>query len=434
MSLYKRSGTWWTDFSLNGQRFRMTLDTSDWREAQRLEKEKISEAQQGKFATSSQRFARLVFSLAADNYLDERKLYLAPRSVTTESERLKPLRAFFDGARLLNITADSIRKYISHRKNLGLSNRTINMEVSCLSRILRRAKKWHLVSEDFTPLPERHHVGRALTSREKANLIKMAATSTNSDNARLAMQLALTTTMRGCELKGLRWGDVDLLGRTVTVQRKTTKSDAGARIIPLNADAWETVVELWNRAKVMAVPNPNHFLLPSCEGGKIDPTRPIKTWRTAWRNLTRLIECPQCGQFQSSGSICRNKICGADISRITNSIAGLRFHDLRHHAITELAESQASDQTILSIAGHVSPRMLAHYSHVRLEAKRNALEALSSIGPGIGYGTKHGTNERRAADAFPQAIENMVDVTGIEPVTPCLQSRTIAYNSSVRFL
>ena len=28
----------------------------------------------------------------------------------------------------------------------------------------------------------------------------------------------------------------------------------------------------------------------------------------------------------------------------------------------------------------------------------------------------------------------LVDVAGIEPATPCLQSRTIAYNSSVRFL
>ena len=53
-----------------------------------------------------------------------------------------------------------------------------------------------------------------------------------------------------------------------------------------------------------------------------------------------------------------------------------RFHDLRHHAITELAESDASDQTIMGIAGHVSLKMIAHYSHVRLEAKRRAVEAL----------------------------------------------------------
>ncbi len=56
---------------------------------------------------------------------------------------------------------------------------------------------------------------------------------------------------------------------------------------------------------------------------------------------------------------------------------GFRFHDLRHQAITELAESKASDGTIMGIAGHVSKKMLQHYSHVRLEAKRSALDALS---------------------------------------------------------
>ncbi len=67
-----------------------------------------------------------------------------------------------------------------------------------------------------------------------------------------------------------------------------------------------------------------------------------------------------------------------DLRKVKSPTTGLRFHDLRHHAITELAESKASDQTIMAIAGHVSPRMLARYSHVRVEAKRNALDALNS--------------------------------------------------------
>jgi hypothetical protein len=33
-----------------------------------------------------------------------------------------------------------------------------------------------------------------------------------------------------------------------------------------------------------------------------------------------------------------------------------------------------------------------------------------------------------------QSEKKLVDVTGIEPVTPCLQSRTIASNNSFRFL
>jgi integrase len=56
--------------------------------------------------------------------------------------------------------------------------------------------------------------------------------------------------------------------------------------------------------------------------------------------------------------------------------AGFRFHDLRHQAITELAEGGASDATMMSIAGHMSRAMLEHYSHVRMAAKREALGKL----------------------------------------------------------
>ncbi len=50
MSLYKREKIYWTDFSVNGQRYRESLDTTDWREAQSREKELISQASQGKLA------------------------------------------------------------------------------------------------------------------------------------------------------------------------------------------------------------------------------------------------------------------------------------------------------------------------------------------------------------------------------------------------
>jgi len=46
--------------------------------------------------------------------------------------------------------------------------------------------------------------------------------------------------------------------------------------------------------------------------------------------------------------------CVAETNRRSRS-GGLRPHDLRHHAITKLAESpEASEQTIRALAGHVS--------------------------------------------------------------------------------
>jgi hypothetical protein len=111
--------------------------------------------------------------------------------------------------------------------------------------------------------------------------------------------------------------------------------------------------------------------------------------------------------------------------------ARYRFHDLRHQAITELAESTASDSTIMSIAGHVSRKMLAHYSHVRLDAKRNALDALT-MGRGKqadsertskGYDTNHDTNVPSSLPFMPQIVESLVELSGIEPLTSSLRTR-----------
>jgi integrase len=55
----------------------------------------------------------------------------------------------------------------------------------------------------------------------------------------------------------------------------------------------------------------------------------------------------------------------------------VRFHDLRHTCITKLAESQATEQTLMASSGHVSRRMIEHYSHIRMEAKRAALDAIA---------------------------------------------------------
>jgi len=62
-----------------------------------------------------------------------------------------------------------------------------------------------------------------------------------------------------------------------------------------------------------------------------------------------------------------------------------RFHDLRHTFISRLAESQASDSTVMALAGHVSRAMMERYSHIRMEAKRKAVDDLSGkdFEPGV---------------------------------------------------
>src|SRR5205085_2051385 len=116
-------------------------------------------------------------------------------------------------------------------------------------------------------------------------------------------------------------------------------------------------------------------VFPACERNRIDPSRPQKTWRTAWRSLVRAAGRAAgrtaAGEALASGK----KLCGAKAAwkRAAAPFKKLRFHDLRHQAITELAESGAPDATLMAVAGHLSREMMEHYSHVRMAAKRHAL-------------------------------------------------------------
>ena len=72
------------------------------------------------------------------------------------------------------------------------------------------------------------------------------------------MTLALSTTMHACEVKGLRWDDVDFLERTVTVRR--SKTEAGRRIIPLYGDDWDAIIELFHRAQTVGGTGPEQYI------------------------------------------------------------------------------------------------------------------------------------------------------------------------------
>ncbi|MET0212811.1 MAG: hypothetical protein ABW292_07410, partial [Vicinamibacterales bacterium] len=55
-----------------------------------------------------------------------------------------------------------------------------------------------------------------------------------------------------------------------------------------------------------------------------------------------------------------------------------RYRHKRHTVITELAEMGVADHVLESVSGHLSRRMLEHYSHIRIDAKRQALDALDA--------------------------------------------------------
>ena len=389
--LQKRGKTWYADFVIDGVRYRQSLKTTDWRKAQQRERDLQDEAKAGKVAADSKRksLSRLAFKDAAERFIADRAPNWAPLTVRTERERARAVDVVLGSRTVSSLTPDDVLDYVRQRKAAGKSNATVNRELDVIRGVLKKAKRWHRFADDVKPLKVSENIGRALQHGEKLRLLRVAMSRPGWQSAYYASVLAFNTTCRGCELKGLQWRDVDLINRAITIRR--SKTEAGLRVNPLNADAFAAITALYRRAQQLGPLEPSHYVFFSCERGAIDPTRSQKSWRTAWRNLREAAGQPT-----------------------------LRFHDIRHHAITELAESQTSDQTIMSIAGHVSTKMLEHYSHIRLAAKRTALDGLS-MGR-AGYDTNHVTKRPEAADADPQVIENMVELVGIEPTTSSLRT------------
>jgi integrase len=375
MSLVKRGKTWHTHFVVNGQRFRQSLGTRDWREAQAKEKQLIAEASEGKLTQNSTTLARQPFGQAADDYVSARKLELATASQAKEKQLFVQLRAFFKQEPLKAITVKRITDYRTWRAEQGVGPATLNAELGILRRVMKRARLWARVADDIRPLKEPSTIGRALTEEDKQRLLKTAVVRPEWETAYLAAILCLNTTARGCELKALQWSDVDLFARTLTI--RTSKTAAGERVVPLTDVAASALSRLRRRAESFGPVLPSHYIFAAFvpkftfSGKKVigynvtafDPTTHVKSWRSAWRTLTKKAGLP-----------------------------GFRFHDLRHCAITQLAEGGTSDSTIMAIAGHVSRRMLERYSHVRMEAKRNAMEALATSTKTAGYDTNHDPN------------------------------------------
>ncbi|MGA7239695.1 MAG: tyrosine-type recombinase/integrase [Bryobacteraceae bacterium] len=386
--LHKRRGIWYYALTINGERRFFSTKTRNYQEARAIRAGAVKLQLEHKLPSDA---AKLPFQTLLARVIEDRKPHLAENTCRIERERSGPLLKHFTSRRVGEIDSDAIRAYQTERaKTVG--NRTVNLECKLLRHVLKAAKIWAVVADDYKALKEdRRGPGRALEEHQEKLLFETAQSKPGWDAAFYAAMAAANTTMRSVEIKGLRIANVNLIDREVFVGRSKGNT-AGIRRIPLNDGAMWAFARLLERAGALGSSDPDHFLLPrfayrtkkaSERGIGYDPTRPQKTWRTAWRALVRET-ATRLGREAAQGALeAGNGFRGglAAWRRAAAPIRGLRFHDLRHLAITKLAESEASDATIMAISGHLDRKMLEHYSHVRSAAKRKAVEGMRSFVP-----------------------------------------------------
>lgn len=349
--LHKRRGVWHFKLRVDGRRREFSTRTRNYQEARKIRQAMVEAERTGRLPTD---LARAPFAKVAEDWLAMRKVTVCAKTYSSDRGRLKPLLRAFGNRPLEELVANggSILRAYQLRRAGQVGPRTNNMELTVARQILKSARLWKRVEDDIKSLRETSAgPGRALGADEEQRLWEVARSRPDAQVAYWCGQLAVNTAMRGGEIKHLRLCDVDLVARQLNIRR--SKTDAGVRMIPLNTNAQRALTQLTQRAMKLGAILPEHYLLPRrLRDATYDPTQPQLTWRTAWRKLTRAAGLP-----------------------------GLRFHDLRHTAVTKLGEAGVAEATMKAIVGHLSVRMLEHYSHIRVAAKRDAVDKLCREAP-----------------------------------------------------
>jgi integrase len=359
-----KQGFWWYRFRFGGRIVHESAKSTSKTVARDAERQRRRELEESWNHVGGRRELPPTFERASKQYQESRSGRVSAHTADIAKYSLKHLSPVFGAKLLCDITAEDIAQYQKRRQQDGAEGRTVNMEVGVLRGVLTAHRMWERIAPDVHMLPERKDIGRALTVEEERRLLD--ATKQRDSACHTATVLALNTSMGRKEIRTLTWGQIDFAGRTVKVGKSKNEFRTG-RVIPLNPAAFEALVKWAGRYTGV---EPTHYVFPWQDNGQVDPARPTNGWRTAWEKARR-----QAG-------------------------VNVRFHDLRVTCITKLAEGQASDQTIKAIAGHVSQRMLEHYSRIRMDAKRRALDAISQpLEPGVfGVGVHQNGNQVTEAE------------------------------------
>jgi integrase len=342
---------WWYKFRFSGQVIRESSKSQSKTVAKDAERSRRRELEES-YNQIKRRTLPPTFERAGSDWLQAEKPHLAERTYEIYEVAYRcHLKPVLGSLLLCDIDASEIAAYQAKRKAQKASARTLNKELQVLPQILKRHKMWANLQGDVKFEQEHDEIGKALSREEEKKLLSACA---SNPLLSAVVTIALNTTLRKKEIRTLRWSQIDFEKRVLTVGKTKTLGGSG-RVIPLNPPVFEALVR-W--AGHLVESKADDYVFPACEVAgierknpntdRIDPSKPITSWRSAWR-----------GALRRAG-------------------LRLRFHDLRHTAITNLSESpEVSEQTIMSIAGHLSRRMLEHYSHVRLQAKRRALDAIA---------------------------------------------------------
>ena len=210
---------------------------------------------------------------------------------------------------------------------LGRSGDTVNHYFNTLSKLFQMLRdEWGFVIENPIKGIKRMPPSKGRSKRVQGKVeeaLQKACSALSYPLLGSIIEIAIQTGMRRSEIMGITWSDVDIQGRRIYLH---TSKNGAPRQVPLTQRALIVIGSLTKH-----------------ESGRIFPI-----------SLNQLR-----GQFERARDYAQG--CWQEIG--LNPFDDLRFHDLRHEALSRLSDAGLNAIELSHISGHKTLGMLQRYTH-----------------------------------------------------------------------
>jgi integrase len=220
----------------------------------------------------------------------------------------------------------------------GRAASTVNHYINAISRLFQVAvNEWEFKLNNPTAGIKRMtepqgRMKRLLPEPEQILLTYSSEASTLPLSSIIV--IAIETGMRSAEILSMRWEDVDFSNRRVLL-RHTKNGES--RSVPLTSRARDKLLNLSSN-------HDSELVFPYCR----------------WQVRTQFVKAVNKAKLTHKG--------------VQNPFNDLRFHDLRHEALSRLSDKGLNVIELAHISGHKTLSMLRRYTHPNHEALLNKID------------------------------------------------------------
>jgi integrase len=286
--------------------------------------------------------------LTYEQYRQHVKLYLAPLLGRHQLAKLAP---------------QHVRAFIKQKLADGLSPRTVQLSLVILRRALGQAVKDGLVGRNVAKLADPPRWKRPeIKPWEPAEAARFLD-AIRTERLEAAYLLALSLGLRRGEVLGLRWPDVDLEGKTVTISQALARVGGKLEFIePKSRQSRRTVPIHDGLVAALRNHRRRQFEERLAAGSR---------WHDGGLVFTTGIGTPL-----------EPRALNEDFERVVMA-AGLRrirLHDLRHSCATFLLAQGVHPRVVMELLGHSQISLtMETYSHVLPDAMREAIGRMEAL-------------------------------------------------------